>query len=334
MKRVLVAVALLMLIAPRVSAEEIRIGTIKVAGAGALFIAEQRGYFAAEGLTPKFVLFESAQPIAVADMSGDIDYGATPPPAGFYALAGQGALKIIGGYIMDGPSFQANGAVASLAAYNKGFHSFQDMGGKTVSTTQIGGAPHYAWALLAEHYGIDLKTMHVVALQSNPNQLTAVIGGQVDAAMMPSTVFTGALQEGKVKLLGFAGDVTPWQLGAIFTTAKIANNEDQVRRFLRAYGRGVQDYHDAFTNKNERREDQASAPAVLDLIAKAIGQTPAQVRTAVPYLDRQARVDVGDVLHQIAWFKSQGMLKDTVDGDAIVDKRYVVPMPPINQAHQ
>ncbi|HEX3974004.1 MAG TPA: ABC transporter substrate-binding protein [Stellaceae bacterium] len=327
MRRVLYILALLMLIAPRVSADEIRIGTIKVAGAGALFIAEERGYFAAEGLTPKFVFFESAQPIAVANVSGDIDYGVTPPGGGFYALAGQGALKIIGGYIMDWPSFQANGAVVSLAAYEKGFRSFQDMGGKTLSTTQIGGAPHYAWALIAEHFGIDFKTVHIVALQSNPNQLTAAIGGQVDAAMMPSTVFTAALQEGKVKLLGFAGDITPWQLGAVFTSAKIANNEDQVRRFLRAYVRGAQDYHDAFTNKDERREDQATAPAVLDLIAKAIGQTPAQVRTAVPYMDRQARVDVGDVLHQIAWFKSQGMLKDNVDGATIIDKRYVVPMP-------
>lgn len=329
MKRALFLVALLVLWVPRVSAEEIRIGTIKVAGAGALFLAEERGYFAAEGLTPKFVFFESAQPIAVANVSGDIDYGATPPGGGFYALAGQGALRIIGGYIMDWPSFQANGAVVSLAAYDKGFRSFQDMGGKTVSTTQIGGAPHYAWALIAEHFGVDFKTVHVVALQSNPNQLTAVIGGQVDAAMMPSTIFTGALQDGKVKLLGFAGDIVPWQLGAVFTSSKIADgNPDQVRRFLRAYIRGVQDYHDAFTNKDERREDQPTAPAVLDFIAKYIGQTPDQVRRAVPYLDRQIRVDVGDVMHQIAWFKSQGMLKDNVDGDAIVDKRYVVPMPP------
>ena len=331
MKRALFLFAFLVLStfwAPRVSAEEIRIGTIKVAGAGALFLAEARGYFAAEGLTPKFVLFEAAQPIAVANVSGDIDYGATPPGGGFYALAGQGALKIIGGYIMDWPSFQANGAVVSLAAYEKGFRSFKDMGGKTVSTTQIGGAPHYAWALIAEHFGIDLKTVRVVALQSNPNQLTAVIGGQVDAAMMPSTVFTGALQEGKVKLLGFAGDIVPWQLGAVFTSSKIADgNPDQVRRFLRAYARGVQDYHDAFTNQDERRADQPSAPAVLEIISKYIGQTPDQVRRAVPYIDRQIRVDVGDVMHQIAWFKSQGMLKDNVDGETIVDKRYVVPMP-------
>jgi hypothetical protein len=66
---------------------------------------------------------------------------------------------------------------------------------------------------------------------------------------------------------------------------------------------------------------------VLEIISKYIGQTPDQVRRAVPYIDRLIRVDVDDVMHQIAWFKSQGMLKDSVDGATIIDKRYVVPMP-------
>jgi hypothetical protein len=37
---------------------------------------------------------------------------------------------------------------------------------------------------------------------------------------------------------------------------------------------------------------------------------------------------VADVLHQIAWFKEQGMLKLDGTGEEIIDKRYVVPMPP------
>src|SRR5262249_22313209 len=117
----LLLAALLLALPARGFAEEIRIGTIKSAGAGARFLAADRGYFAAEGLTPKFTFFEAAQPIAVANVSGDIDFGATPPGGGFYALAGQGALKIIAGYVMDWPSFQANGAFVSLAAYDKGF---------------------------------------------------------------------------------------------------------------------------------------------------------------------------------------------------------------------
>ena len=311
-----------------IKAQDIKIGTIKVAGAGALFIAQQRGYFAAEGLNPQFVFFEAAQPIAVANVSGDVDFGATPPTAGFYALAGQGALRIIAGYIMDWPSFQANGAIVSLAAYDKGFHSFQDMAGKTVSTTQIGAAPHYAWALIAEHFGVDFKTVHVTALQSNSNQLTAAIGGQVDAAMMPSTFFTQALQAGKVKLLGYAGDIVPWQLGGVFTSTKMANEHaDTVRRFLRAYKRGVQDYHDAFTGPDEKRRDGPQAAAIIEILGKYLGQTAEQLKPGISYLDADARLDAKDVQHQIDWYKSQGLMKGDIKAGDLLDKRYATVLP-------
>ena len=309
-------------------AEPLKVGTIKSAGAGPLFVAQERGYFKAEGLEVEFVFFDASQPIAVADVSGDVDIGATPPTAAFYALASQGVLRIISGYVMDAPTFQANGAVASNAAYAAGFKSFKDMAGRKVSTTQVGAAPHYAWGLLAEHFGVDLKTVQVVALQSNPNQVSAVVGGQVDAAMMPSTFLTPPLEAGQVKLLGFVGDITPWQLGATFTSAKIANERGEaLKKFIRAFILGIHDYHDAFTGPGEKRADMPTAPEILAIMSKYIGQSPEQLKRALPYFDRENRMDFKDVLHQIAWYKSQGMLKDSVNGNDIIDKRYAVPLP-------
>jgi len=310
------------------AAENIKVGTIKSAGAGPLFLAQERGYFAAEGLTVELVYFDASQPIAVANVSGDVDIGATPPTAAFYALASQGVLRIISGYVMDAPTFQANGAVASNAAYAAGFHSFKDLAGRKVSTTQFGAAPHYAWGLMAEHFGVDFKTVQVVALQSNANQVSAVVGGQVDAAMTPSTFLTPPLEAGTVKLLGFVGDIAPWQLGATFTSAKTANERgDVLKRFLRAFVKGIHDYHDAFTGPDEKRQDMPTAPEVLAIMSKYVGQSPEQLKRAIPYFDREARLDFKDILHQIAWYKSQGMLKDSVSGDEIIDKRYAVPLP-------
>ncbi len=314
--------------APLARAEAIKVGTIKSAGAGPLFIAQERGYFTAEGLTVDLVYFDASQPIAVANVSGAVDIGATPPTAAFYALASQGVLRIISGYVMDAPTFQANGAVVSNAAYEAGFHSFKDMGRHKVSTTQFGAAPHYAWGLMAEHFGVDLKTVQVVALQSNANQVSAVVGGQVDAAMTPSTFLTPPLEAGQVKLLGFVGDIVPWQLGATFTSAKIANERgDMLKRFIRAFIRGIHDYHDAFTGAGEKRQDMATAPEILAIMSKYVGQSPEQLSRAIPYFDREARLDFKDILHQIAWYKSQGMLKDSVSGEDIIDKRYAVPLP-------
>lgn len=310
------------------AAESIKVGTIKSAGAGPLYIGQERGYFTAEGLTVDLVFFDASQPIAVANVSGDVDIGATPPTAAFYALASQGVLRIITGYVADAPTFQANGAVASNAAYAAGFRSFKDMAGRKVSTTQFGAAPHYAWGLMAEHFGIDLKSVQVIALQSNANQVSAVVGGQVDAAMTPSTFLTPPIEAGQVKLLGFVGDIAPWQLGATFTSTKTANERpDMLKRFIRAFIKGIHDYHDAFTGPGEKRMDMPTAPEILTIIAKYVGQNPEQLKRAIPYFDREARLDFKDILHQIAWYKSQGMLKDSVSGDDIIDKRYAVPLP-------
>jgi hypothetical protein len=36
---------------------------------------------------------------------------------------------------------------------------------------------------------------------------------------------------------------------------------------------------------------------------------------------------VRDILHQIAWYKSQGMIKGDVIGEEIIDRRYALTLP-------
>ena len=63
------------------------------------------------------------------------------------------------------------------------------------------------------------------------------------------------------------------------------------------------------------------------MIAKYIDQSPEQVRAGIAYIDPQLRVNVADVQRQIAWYKAQGLLKPDFDGNQILDRRYVVPLP-------
>ena len=53
---------------------------------------------------------------------------------------------------------------------------------------------------------------------------------------------------------------------------------------------------------------------------------PSDIAPTVAYFDTEARLDVPDVLRQISWYKSQGMVKPEVDGASFIDKRYVVPL--------
>jgi NitT/TauT family transport system substrate-binding protein len=82
------------------SAETIKIGLFKgISAGGPIYIAMDRGYFAAEGLDAQLLFFDAGEPIAVATVSGDVDFGAAGISAGLYNLAAQGALRVIGGVL-------------------------------------------------------------------------------------------------------------------------------------------------------------------------------------------------------------------------------------------
>ena len=309
-------------------AEHIKIGSLKTVGTGPIYIADAKGYFAAENLEIEMVVFDSAQPVAVAAVAGDIDIGATALTAGFYSLAGQGALRMLAAQSFERPGYQDQAVVASNRAWDAGLKSIKDLAGHSVAISQIGGAPHYSLGLLAEHFGIDLRNLRVLPLQSNANRISAIAGNTADSAIIPVTYVTASLRRGEAKLLGWVGDYAPWQLGAVFVSTRTANERrDMLERFLRAYRRGTHDYHAAFTGADGKLRFGATADEIAAIIAKGAGQKDEDIRLGITYLDAEGRIDVKDILHQIAWYKAQGMIKGEVDGAAIIDKRYAVPLP-------
>jgi NitT/TauT family transport system substrate-binding protein len=320
--------AFLALSASAGAAEAIKIGSLKAANVGPAFIAKEKGYFAAEGLDVDFAYFESAQPVAVGVASGALDFGCTSISAGMYTLAGQGVLRIISGMYSEAPGFHNFGIMASNKAAAAGLKSYQDLPGHSVAISQIGSPVHYSLALIAEKYGLDLKSMRIEPLQGIPQIISAVQGNQVDAAVNTATAMNPVLLANQAQLLGWVGDDAPWQAAVTFTTTKmIAEHPKTVEAFLRAFKKGARDYHDAFTGPDEKRQDSATAPEILAILAKFTGQSPEQIRLSVAYVDGEARLDVKDIHHQIDWFKTQKMLKDDLNFDGALEKRYIVPLP-------
>ncbi|HXP31089.1 MAG TPA: ABC transporter substrate-binding protein [Stellaceae bacterium] len=310
-------------------AESIKIGAVKTGATGVVFVALEKGYFTDEGVPAELVYFESAQPIAVAAASGAIDFGVTAPTGGLYSLAGQGTVRVIAGGIQETAGFKGAAYLVSARAYEAGLHTLNDFAGHSFAVSQVGSPPHYALGLLADKYGFDVKSMHILPLQSIPNIASAVAGGQADATILTqSPALLPIVERGDIKRIGWVGDETPWQFNLAFTSTRTADERaDVVARFLRAYRRGARLYHDAFTGPDGREAEEQGAPELLAIMGKYLGQTVAEVRLGIGYFDADARLDVPDVLHQIEWYKTQGMLKGEIDGNAVIDKRYVMPLP-------
>jgi NitT/TauT family transport system substrate-binding protein len=305
----------------------IKVGTGPVTASGPLYIAQDRGYFAAEHITAEMVSMDAAQSVAQGVVAGALDIGATAATAAAYNLGEKGGLKIIGGQGREVPTFHGAAIVASNGGWDKGVKSLKDLGGRTVGIVQVGGPIHYELELANEKYHIDPKSQRLVALQGLSNVATALAGNQIDAGVEVSTFVLKLQDSGKAHLLAWVGDETPWQNTLLFVSTKTADEKKpMIEAFMRAYKKGAHDYDNAFTAADGTRRDGPTAPAILAIMSKALNQSAEQLGQGISFVDPDAKLDFKDVRHQIVWFKEQGMLPGDADADKMIDKRYAVPL--------
>jgi NitT/TauT family transport system substrate-binding protein len=304
-----------------------RVGVLKLSSSAPVFIAQGKGYFREAGLDIELKFFDAAQPIAVATTSGDIDFGVTAFTAGLYNLAGKGTLKVIGGMSREKAGYPLIGYFASNKAYADGLKTPKDLAGKRVAVTQIGSSFHYSLGLLADRDGFKLSEIKVVPLQSLSNVAAALKGETVDAALLPVSTARKLMDEGSAKLLGWVGDETPWQLGAVFASPKTLEKKGLVAKFLTAIERADREYHDVILTavKDGKAPINDKTRPLLEIIAKYTNLPLEQVVGNCAYIDSDGKLDVKNVANQIEWLQGQGFVDKGVTVDAIVAKDFVKP---------
>ncbi|MGY4400468.1 ABC transporter substrate-binding protein [Bradyrhizobium sp. USDA 3315] len=302
-----------------------KIGVLRLSSSAPVFIAQDKGYFRDAGLDVELKFFDAAQPIAVATASGDVDFGITAVTAGLYNLAGKGTLKVIGGMSREKAGYPLIGYFASNNAYASGLKTPKDLAGKRVAVTQVGSSFHYSLGLLADKYGFKLSDVKVVPLQSLSNAAAALKGETVDAALLPVSTARTLMDSNGAKLLGWVGDETPWQLGAIFASPKALTNAPLVTRLLTALTRADHEYHDVILTaiKDGVAPINEKTKPLLEIIAKYTNLPVAQVVGNCAYIDPDGKLDVKNLDNQIKWLQGQGFVDKGFDANAIIAKDYV-----------
>jgi len=322
------ALALLTAGAPAAELTKIKIGVLKVSACGPVFFAKEKGYFAKEGLEAELIPSDSPILIPQGVMAGDFDFGMSAMSAGFFNSAGQGIMRIIAADGDESPGFRGLVVVASNAAYEKGLKTLKDLAGHSFAITTAGSLQQYDLSIIANKYHFAYSSMRMLPVGSFANMVSAVVGGSADSAIPAVSVARKSLAANTMHNLAWVSDELRMQIAIVMTSAKHADqNPDLVKRFLAVYKMGLKDYHDAFIGPDERPHDGPTAPAMYQLLAKYTDVPVETMKIGLVHLDAQGRLNVADVMNQIAWYKSQGMVKPEVDGAKIVDKRYVVALP-------
>ncbi|MEA2770716.1 MAG: NitT/TauT family transport system substrate-binding protein [Acetobacteraceae bacterium] len=312
------------------AAEPLRLGLLHTLSPAPFYIAQERGYFRDEGIDLTFRFFEAAQPIAAAAVAGDVDVGVTALTGGFFNLAEKGTLKVVGGALHEQKGYQGSAILASNKAFQDGLASVDKLAGHSFAITQYGSSFHYMVGRIAEAEGFDVKSVTLRPVQQIANMVAAVTSGQVDATIAIASIAKPLQASGQAHILGWAGDLVPYQITAVFTTpAMIADKPDVLRHFAAAYQRGVADYRDAFLRLDAAGHPvvDAQTDAAIPLLTKYVFTNDPDARRKIldgaGYYDAGGALDVADVLDQIRWFKAQGLVKGEGDPAAMLDTRFL-----------
>lgn len=302
--------------------QTIKVGGVQLPTNAPLFIADDRGYFAKEGIAVAYTWFTAAASVFTAVVSRDVDVGTTSATAATFNLAAKGGFRIIAGTTRDAPHFPLNGVLVSNKAWDAGFTSLKAMGGKRWAMTTAGSTHHYDIGFMAQKYGVKLATIQLVPLESYGN-ITAALGtGQVDAAILPPALVGRMVEARTAHFLAWTGDEAPMQQGVVCASpATISAKRDLMTRFMRAYAAGAAEYSRVF-NQVDAAGNPVKGPGydhLLDVIARNAAIKPEEAQAAIAYILPDLRPDEADIRRQIAFWQDAGLVSKSADFKDLFD---------------
>ncbi len=314
---------------PVQAAEAIAVAALRFVSSGPIFIAKEKGYFAAEGLDVTLKFFDAAQPVAVAIASGDADFGATGFTAGLFNIAGKGALKVIGAQFSEVKGFEGSALIASRKAFEAGLTDVGKLKDRSFGLTQTGSSFHYMLGRLAASAGVDLAGVSLKPLQSVGNVLGALKSGQIDSAILPAFIARPLIAGGDAKLIAWVGDLAPYQGGGLFTSPKVISaRRPVVEAFVRAYQKGIADYRAALVTKSAPDAEAVSMVHKYVYADEELAKAGPKIRDGALFVAADGKLDGQDVAAQVEWYKTQGLVDKSVEAAAFLDFSFIPPLVP------
>ncbi len=321
-------VALSALTVPALAADKITVGALRFTSHAPSFVAFEKGYFTDEGLEVEFKFFQAAQPMAVAIASGDVDFGITAISGGLINLAEKGAIKVIGGALQEEPGIDGQIILVSKAAYDEGVTSPAKLKGRSFGITQAGSSFHYMASKIAEKEGFATADIKLVPLQKVGAIIGALKSGQVDSWSIVPHIAKALLKGGEIMQIGMVADYIPdYQVTTVFTSTEIAETKpDLVKRFLKAFSKGADDFNAALVDNTE---GEAGAAAMVELIHKyvyadqPIEKAGPSIKNGAMRINKDAALNLTNVKDQLDWFKAEGLVSNDIAIDTLVNTDYV-----------
>ncbi|HUK59016.1 MAG TPA: ABC transporter substrate-binding protein [Stellaceae bacterium] len=239
------------------------------------YIAEAKGYLAAENITADGSNYRGAQDAVAALATGEMDVAMGAINAGFFNAANQGLdLRAVASLGIQPLPVTATPLIARKDLWDGGaIKSGADLRGRTVAVNTPGASPEYFLSLILEKYGMSLKDANETMI-AFPEMVVALRNKAIDAAIPAEPFATLAIREGLAALVTPEGGAGGGDMTTVFFFSGKFQRErpDVSERFLRAMIRGARD-----------AIDYRAKPDIVAIIAAATKIKPEIIVAAYPY---------------------------------------------------
>ncbi len=183
-------------------------------------------------------------------------------------------------------------------------------------------------AKIAQKEGFSSSDIQFKPLQKVGAIIGALKSEQIDAWSIVPHIAKGLAKNPKIEIIGKIADYIPdYQVTTVFTSADNAKNKPElVKAFLGAFSKGAADFNAALVDKSAG--DQG-AEDMVRLIHKYVytdrpyEKAAPSIRNGSMRINEGARLNVTNVKDQLDWFISEGLVKDNITMDMLVDSSYV-----------
>ncbi len=278
--------------------DPLRIGLMPDTDSVPFIIAQEKGYFAEEGLTVKLEPFKSAMDRDSALQSGNLDGAVSDLLAVAFARDGGFDVKV---------TSMTDGSYKLIAAPGTKTPTVKELVGKEVAVSS-NTIIEYVTDNILEHNGMSSDDIKKVVIPQIPTRLELLQSGKLAAATLPEPMASIAVYNGCRFITG--SDELGINPGVIlFTGESTKDKQKEIKALYRAYNKAV-----SYLNNTDRNE-------YIDLVVEKSGFPPAAKESLVlPVYHEASLPKEQDVADCIAWLKNKGLIKDSYGyADLVLD---------------
>lgn len=283
-----------------------------------LYIAQDAGYFAEQGLDVEFVALPSSAAAIPPLVQGQIDVvGGTIRISALNAMAQNAGIKIVadkGHFGTDGcATYYGFAARRGLDA--SGVVSVADLKGRNIEiSADKPSMEGYFVDKLLNTAGLSLDDVNVLTLQSAAEIIDGFHKGAIDFTVQGQPVLTQLTQAGDADLWKPVQEIVPDAQYDVLLYGPnfLRKNPDAGKRFMLAYLKAVQQFNEGKTAQN------------LDEIARFTQLDRALVnQTCLPTISNDGKINVASVLDFQAWAVRSKLLDTPATEAQLWDSQFV-----------